>query len=782
MPIVPAAPPAKRPRLNKPQTASQPEALATAVPAISEDSPLTVLRDALTKRGKLTYGGKPELWKRYLQALDEEARVKTKKHQHSSVLTRSGAAASPTLDPSAPPGVAASAVVAGTNASTASSGIRLASPLARGQTTPPQASTPPVNGTSSTISVSPIATPQASSSTPLQNNSLKKSKRAAANGEESSRKPAEAAASTTEYDAGHSELSEIHPDNRPVGDDTGSKLDTARQEMKLSKEDVPDSTEITLEEADARVVEAAQTPDMEKKVLDLYQKHFNLTPALNSYVRGEHRCRTWVLVSDKSPIILAACTVRINAYVWKNGCAWAQIMYAASSRRLCGFGKTLMAGVEELMWEERVDLYGLHSLRKSVDFWAALGMRSEKTLLPHNEHSSVAGGYQRWVMQTDKQGRLPLFAKWLIRPYIHPPLMPETEGVAVPDARGRKGETRIVLVGKEEKIWKKFTFASWPAWRLTPKESSRIKGEDLTTRTKLIRSSAKNGSGSEVMSLARPTATGLTEKDKAPSLLIRLNHAAAQELCDLGQEAGWKGKARGRGEDPATVLTRSQYKFKVFLPAKLAKETVVLGPIVLNVMHGIFCEFSGLWRPDPGGKGTKFLVWSHCDLAVTGQVVLTVNNESHMLEPNSACTWAEQDAVGFNFASVKGDAMVTIEVVQTARGLLPVSAGQKKVEPPSIASLQGEWHNDRNMTFKVEDHDVILMNPIAKIDKTSQPMSFGTLEFGIERNGWLKLGDYQMISEGTSVQKTNQDRLAFKNFENRSTIIWTRLKPTSSSR
>jgi len=567
-----------------------------------------------------------------------------------------------------------------------------------------------------------------------------------------------------------------HADNKPAGNRSGDKVDAVLPpEMKLSKDDALDASEGTVDCADARVVEADDTPEFLDKVLELFGKHFNMSDALRSYVRGQHRCRTWVLISSRGHI-LAACTIRMNPYVFKSGCAWAQIMYAASSTRLCGFGKTLMAGVEELMWEERVDLYGLHSLRKSVDFWSALGLKKDVALLPKNESYAVATGYQRWIPQTDKIGPLPLFAKWLTRPYIHPPILSDQEGLEVQVS----GKTRTVFL-EDEKSWKRLGYSSWPVWRLTPRDHSRIEGDDLTKRAKIIRCGLVVPTADylrpELLDLSRPTATGLTEKERqAIPAMIRLSVYEAEAIAAKAIEAGWKGKSKAGQPDLGTVLSRLTNRYKVYLPAKHALKTLRFGPFILNVLGSKQSEFTALWCPaEEGRRRCKVLVWSH-EAVATAQLQVSVNDDSELLEPHCRCTWTEMDAVGYEFPSQPGGVMLTIEVQQNTRGYCTVS--QQRQEPPDLAAIQGMWHSDRLMTFKIEDRKVILMSTSIARDGTTTPKPFGQLEYGVERHGWLRLEDFQMTPQGTSVQGKSDDQLSFKNFDTKVVIIWKRVRWT----
>merc|ERR1719162_2037572 len=96
------------------------------------------------------------------------------------------------------------------------------------------------------------------------------------------KKPEESAGLSEYQDHEITEVSSL-PDN--IADDSGGtatdKLETKAPEMKLSKESESlDAPEGILDCADARVMEAENTPEFQEQVLALYSKHFNMTDTL----------------------------------------------------------------------------------------------------------------------------------------------------------------------------------------------------------------------------------------------------------------------------------------------------------------------------------------------------------------------------------------------------------------------------------------------------------------------------------------------------------------------
>lgn len=128
----------------------------------------------------------------------------------------------------------------------------------------------------------------------------------------------------------------------------------------------------------------------------------------------QYRCRTWILVppsqatSDVSgaagstvskpgrsvassaggkPNILAAVTVRLNKYQKRKG-RWGQILNMSTKRERQGFGAVLIAGLEELLRQEEVDVVVLYPAEngRAPAFWSSVGYSwLSESLLPPEE-------------------------------------------------------------------------------------------------------------------------------------------------------------------------------------------------------------------------------------------------------------------------------------------------------------------------------------------------------------------------------------------------------------
>lgn len=111
------------------------------------------------------------------------------------------------------------------------------------------------------------------------------------------------------------------------------------------------------------------------------------------------QCRTWILV-QRIPLettaavqiihtssALAAVTVRINHYKGAIG-RWAQILNMSTGQERCGYGTMLVAGLEELLRRESIDVVVLYAAQNlcAPQFWASLGyLEPRRTLLPKAE-------------------------------------------------------------------------------------------------------------------------------------------------------------------------------------------------------------------------------------------------------------------------------------------------------------------------------------------------------------------------------------------------------------
>jgi hypothetical protein len=246
--------------------------------------------------------------------------------------------------------------------------------------------------------------------------------------------------------------------------------------------------EATDDTSDAELVEVVSEEDKEQ-VLALHSAKAAfkddqqwLKLRIHSNERSKVHCRSWALkVGGK---IVAAATVRLNPYINRSGVAWAQIMNVSVARERLGHGTRMVAGLEELLWRERVDVVVLYPVpnNRADNFWKSMGYTAlPESLLPSEEldpknKALCPEGYEQHGVRTI----LPRWEKTLFRDYPHPE--------ASDDARKR---TRIQLPGgdsdhlvdtHDEGTWKALERAHWPLWRRTAANASTISGEELQRR------------------------------------------------------------------------------------------------------------------------------------------------------------------------------------------------------------------------------------------------------------------------------------------------------------
>mmetsp|Transcript_90644 Transcript_90644/g.142239 ORF Transcript_90644/g.142239 Transcript_90644/m.142239 type:complete len:460 (-) Transcript_90644:54-1433(-) len=193
---------------------------------------------------------------------------------------------------------------------------------------------------------------------------------------------------------------------------------------------------------------------------------------------GSVHCRSWALTLGE--VIVAAATVRLIPYINRDGVAWAQIMNVSVGREHEGYGTRLVAGLEELLWRERVDVVVLYPVpnNRADRFWATLGYSErEESLLPPEEldpknNALIPEGWEHKGVRTV----LPRWEKMLVRDHSHPEFQ---EGVS----KRRRIEVEAgehYVDTREESTWKNLNRVNWPLWRWADAEASRIGGEELS--------------------------------------------------------------------------------------------------------------------------------------------------------------------------------------------------------------------------------------------------------------------------------------------------------------
>eukprot|EP00406_Dinophysis_acuminata_P078481 CAMPEP_0179249620 /NCGR_PEP_ID=MMETSP0797-20121207/20743_1 /TAXON_ID=47934 /ORGANISM="Dinophysis acuminata, Strain DAEP01" /LENGTH=268 /DNA_ID=CAMNT_0020957325 /DNA_START=8 /DNA_END=812 /DNA_ORIENTATION=+ len=103
--------------------------------------------------------------------------------------------------------------------------------------------------------------------------------------------------------------------------------------------------------------------------------------------RGRGRAGTAPAAPAALATYLAAVTVRVNSYQQRPG-RWGQILNMSTRRERHGFGTVLIAGLEELLRREDVDVLVLYPAEngRAPAFWGSIGFGAHKvSLLPDEE-------------------------------------------------------------------------------------------------------------------------------------------------------------------------------------------------------------------------------------------------------------------------------------------------------------------------------------------------------------------------------------------------------------
>jgi len=135
--------------------------------------------------------------------------------------------------------------------------------------------------------------------------------------------------------------------------------------------------------------------------------------------RGGWCTRSRSAAAHEGAAYLAAVTVRINCYQKRQG-RWAQILNMSARRERLGFGTLLIAGLEELLLPEAVDVVVLYPAEngRAPAFWSSLGFGAREVshlpaeeLVPHDQ-----GGPLLPEFDTGTQVVLPRWEKRLRGP------------------------------------------------------------------------------------------------------------------------------------------------------------------------------------------------------------------------------------------------------------------------------------------------------------------------------------------------------------------------------
>lgn len=243
------------------------------------------------------------------------------------------------------------------------------------------------------------------------------------------------------------------------------------------------------------VVEVA-TDEQRRQVWELHTRkaafaneHEHIKARVFRSEEGAIHCRSWLLTATDmgKTNFLGAVTVRINPYIKKDKIAWAQIMNLSVLHERRGYGTRLMAGVEELLWRERVDVCALYPVPNSRadSFWTSLGYALwPDSLLPQEELDSRSGALlPEGFIEKGVKTVLPRWEKKLLREHLHPMLC---EG-----ARKRKGicledGSEHAIDTYDEVSWKALKRSNWPLWRKISAADCKLDAEELEKRLAVV--------------------------------------------------------------------------------------------------------------------------------------------------------------------------------------------------------------------------------------------------------------------------------------------------------
>lgn len=180
------------------------------------------------------------------------------------------------------------------------------------------------------------------------------------------------------------------------------------------------------------------------------------------------KCRSWLLAIDAgqaggADVCLAAVTVRLNPYFNRAGTAWAQVMNLSVCEERKGYGTCLVAGVEELLWREGVDVVVLYPVdnNRAANFWCSLGFAERReSLLPPEELDAANGALlPEGYMKGEEKVMLPRWEMSLIE---------------------HRAQRR--MIHDEDEDWKALAREQWPLWRKVAAVLCKLGGAELSQR------------------------------------------------------------------------------------------------------------------------------------------------------------------------------------------------------------------------------------------------------------------------------------------------------------
>jgi len=204
---------------------------------------------------------------------------------------------------------------------------------------------------------------------------------------------------------------------------------------------------------------------------------------------GPIHCRSWLLTATDlgKTNFLGAATVRINPYIRKDELAWAQIMNLSVLHERRGYGTRLIAGVEELLWRERVDVCALFPVpnNRADSFWTSLGYALwPDSLLPPEELESRSGALlAEGFIENGVKKILPRWEKKLIREHPHPMLC---EGARKRRRISLEGGSEHDIDTYDEGSWKALKRSNWPLWRKISAVDCKLDAQELAKRLSVV--------------------------------------------------------------------------------------------------------------------------------------------------------------------------------------------------------------------------------------------------------------------------------------------------------
>jgi hypothetical protein len=265
------------------------------------------------------------------------------------------------------------------------------------------------------------------------------------------------------------------------------------KKLKTEEEEKADSDKVyTILEA-ANIWQREQVWEIHKQKQAFQNEHEFIRRRVFDNDDSSVQCRSWLLEevdsmpagSDQSESagcrFLAAVTIRLNPYLQRRNVAWAQIMNLSVTSERRGHGTRLIAGIEELLRRECVDvviLYPVFNLR-ATSFWTSMGYCEKKpSFLPDEELDTKNGALLPEGCKME--GKKVLLPRWEKK--FNPDLSREVQY----EARWKielKNESGLsykhTIDTQDERSWKPLKRDHWPLWRRITPKWCRLEGQEV---------------------------------------------------------------------------------------------------------------------------------------------------------------------------------------------------------------------------------------------------------------------------------------------------------------